>query len=39
MSTFYISQEGLDKLKGELDAAKSQRMKVAATIEAARELT
>jgi transcription elongation factor GreA len=38
MSTFYISQEGLDKLKGELDAAKSQRMQVAATIETAREL-
>ncbi len=38
MSTFYISEEGLEKLKGELEACKSQRMQVAATIETAREL-
>ncbi len=38
MSTFYISEEGLEQLKNELDTCKSQRMQVAATIETAREL-
>lgn len=38
MSTFYISEDGLEKLKTELEDCRSQRMKVAATIEAAREL-
>jgi len=38
MSTFYISEEGLENLQAELDGCKSQRMKVAATIETAREL-
>lgn len=38
MSTFYISEDGLEKLKAELEGCRSQRMQVAATIEAAREL-
>jgi transcription elongation factor GreA len=38
MSTFYISEEGLEKLKAELDGCMKQRMQVAATIETAREL-
>jgi len=38
MSTFYISEEGLEKLKAELEGCMSQRMQVAATIETAREL-
>ena len=38
MSTFYISEDGLEKLKSELETCKSQRMQVAQTIETAREL-
>ena len=38
MSTFYISEEGLKNLQDELEGCKSQRMRVAATIETAREL-
>lgn len=38
MSTFYISAEGLEKLKADLDECMSQRMEIAATIETAREL-
>ena len=38
MSTFYISEEGLEQLKAELAECMSQRMQVAQTIETAREL-
>ncbi|HEO71105.1 MAG TPA: transcription elongation factor GreA, partial [Candidatus Hydrogenedentes bacterium] len=34
--TFYVSTEGLDKLKAELDECSARRMKVAAIIEQAR---
>lgn len=34
----YVSREGLAKMKGDLEAMKRDRMKVAATIETAREM-